>query len=688
MKINFRLVRKSPEFTSSIIRYGFWLASSLFLGLAMSSGYYEPVWDYYIYFSLTFFLYTSIVFVSVLYVPRYWLRPYITILFDVSAISISMLFTQNGPFSPFFLFYAWYFVSYALRFGRGPLLAASVCGVVAFAIVLTLTDSWYTHVYDVIAYYVFIIIMPFYLDMMLRRLKSARDEANRANKAKSEFLAAMSHEVRTPMSGIVGVSSLLDATSLNPDQREYVNALQESASALSALIDDVLDLSKIEAGKYHLQEEPVNLPKTLFGVAQMFTASANAKGIELFFDYPTSLPDYIVADGKRLRQIVLNLVSNAVKFTEHGEIILRASEVSRPQEEEIVLRLEVVDTGPGLDREQREQIFEPFYQVGGAHNRNQGGTGLGTTIAANLVRLMHGRIGVDSEPGKGSTFWVEIPFRHEEPHHPDTSFLSPEHPLLIYETHKTNRGLLEKYCQGLQWPYTCCEDGDTLVESLQRHLDQGLKPIVILSVLACREQCLQLATELREKFGDRISLCKLLHLAQLHEISLTERELFDQFLTLPVTAYRVLKTLYAILSPADTRLPDELNLMGTTTVSRFLDILVAEDSPINAKVITTFLRQDGHRVELVENGSQALEAMRRHAYDLVLMDMRMPEIDGLEATRRWRAEETDDRHVTIVALTANATTEDKNTCLAAGMDEFLSKPVNQRQLRELIGSLE
>jgi len=184
MKINLRLARHSPEFASSLIRYGFWMVSSLFIGLAMWSRYYEPIWDFYFFFSLIFFIYTTIIFVSVLYQPRVWWRPYLTIVFDVAAISVAMLFTEDGPFSPFFLFYAWYFVSYALRYGRGPLLAATICGLIAFAIVLTLTDTWYYHVYDVIAYYVFLIIMPFYLDMLLRRLKKARDEAHRANKAK------------------------------------------------------------------------------------------------------------------------------------------------------------------------------------------------------------------------------------------------------------------------------------------------------------------------------------------------------------------------------------------------------------------------------------------------------------------------------------------------------------------------
>jgi two-component system sensor histidine kinase RpfC len=687
MKINFRAARKSPEFISAMIRYGFWVASSVFIGLAMWTRYYEPLWHYFIPFSVIFFLYTTIGFISVLYKPRFWLRPYINIVFDMAAISIAMLFTEDGPFSPFFLFYAWYFVSYALRFGRGPLLAATLCGLIAFSIVLTLTDTWYSHVYDVIAYYVFLIIMPLYIDLMLRRLKNARDEAKRANKAKSEFLAAMSHEVRTPMSGIVGVSSLLDKTQLNDEQREYVAALQESATALNALIDDVLDLSKIEAGKYRLEQEPMNLPKTLFGVAQMYTANANAKGLELFFDYDPEVPDYVIGDGKRLRQIVLNLISNAVKFTTQGEVCLRVMLApEQAQEDVLIVRIEVQDTGPGLNKEQKRQIFEPFYQVGGSHNQQQIGTGLGTTIAANLVKLMHGKIGVESEPGKGATFWVEIPWRYESPTRVDTSGMSQAHPITIYETNKTNVKILEKYCRGLQWPYATYTQQDSMIDRLKQDVAQGLAPVVILSELTCHEQCGQLASKLRARFGSKIKICKLLHLAQLHEVSAAEKTVYDQFLTLPVTGHRLLKMLQSAFTPQNVQANDQA-LFGTTTVSRFLNILVAEDSPINAKVITTFLRQDGHRVDHVENGKLALDALAQNQYDLVLMDMRMPEVDGLQATQRWRAQETDDRHIPIVALTANATPEDKQTCLAAGMDEFLSKPVNQEQLRTLIKSL-
>ena len=683
MKINFAEVKESTEYSSAIIRFGFGILSSVFLGMAMKTGYYEPIWGFYIYFMLAFFLYATIIFVSVLFVPRVTYRPYITIVFDVAAISIAMLFTDDGPFSPFFLFYAWYFVSYALRYGRGPLVAATFFSLVAFIIVLSLTDGWYSHVYDVIMYLIFLLVMPIYLDAMLRRMKRARDEANQANQAKSEFMAAMSHEIRTPMSGIVGVTSLLEQTELNNNQREYVSALQESSVALNSLIDDVLDLSKIEAGKYTLEEEKFDLAKTLFGVAQMFTASANAKGLELFLNYSPELPEYVYGDGKRLRQIVLNLVSNAVKFTERGEVTVNACKLENDTPDEAMwIRIEVVDTGPGLTEAERKQIFEPFYQASNKHRQQQeqAGTGLGTTISYNLVHLMNGKIGVDSELNKGSCFWFEIPWHYVA--NAKRIEIPENKPLIIYESNVTSAKILESYCQGISWPYTITGDQATLINLIEQEVGNDRQPIVLLSELSCGEQCTLLARQLRE-LGLDIKLCRLLHLAQLHTIDDEQKALFDKFIPLPLTPRRLCK---ALLGSLGLYKEDENaeQRFGASTISRFLNVLVAEDSPINAKVITTFLQQDGHRVTHVENGRQAVEALKSQQFDLVFMDMRMPEMDGIEATETWRSEESNEQHVPIIALTANATPEDRNNCLSAGMDNFLSKPVSQEKLREII----
>jgi two-component system sensor histidine kinase RpfC len=686
MKIDFKQVRSSPEFTSAVIRLGIWVAVTGFIGVAMWHNYYVEAWHFYIMFAIAFFVYTVVVLVSILFYPRVRWRIYLTVPFDVASISAAMLITDDGPFSPFFLLYPWYFVSYGLRYGRGVLFTTAVASIVAFSIVLWVTDTWYSHIYDVIAYLIFLAVLPIYINIMLDRINRARDEANAANQAKSEFLAAMSHEVRTPMSGIVGVSSLLDRTKLDDEQREYVNALQESSAALNAIIDDVLDLSKIEAGKYQLEDERFSLPQTLYGVAQMFTPSANDKGLELFCYYDPALPEFVRGDSKRLRQILLNLISNAVKFTQQGHVCIHATAAAeQPHSDRLRIRIEVRDTGPGLSETDAKRIFEPFYQ---AENKTlpQSGTGLGTTISQNLVRLMDGEIGIDSQLGEGSTFWFEVdwPFDAAQVETvADTHF-----PVLILESHPRHRFILEKYCHALGWQCTCLDDRESLEERIGLELDEGsgAPVLVLLSELHCNEHCAEVARALRARFDTNVRLCRIIRLERLNSLSPQDSELFDQHLIMPVAMLRLKDTLLS-MSDQIPGSPDITQAIAEDKIAQFLDILVAEDSPINAKVITTFLRQDGHRVDHVEDGEDALRALQDKHYDLVLMDMRMPNLDGVETTRQWRGRENGGSHVPIVALTANATTEDKTRCLEAGMDDFLSKPVNQEQLRQLIQQL-
>lgn len=681
MKINFSEVKKSPEYTSSLIRLIIWLLASVFIGLAMYTGYYPSDWQGYLGLLSIFLIYTLIILISVLFRPYIVWRSYLVIACDIAGVSYAMLFTEDGPFSPFFFFYVWIYLSFAVRYGRGHLLAAAIFSIIGFLVVLLVTDTWYSHVYDVVAYLIFMVIMPLFLDIMLRRLNKARDEANRANRAKSEFLAAMSHEIRTPMSGIVGVTSLLKQTPLSPEQKEYMDALQESSSALHALIDDILDLSKIEAGKYVLSEQRFNLPLLVHGVAQMFSASANAKGVELFFYCDPAIPETVIGDSKHLRQILLNLVSNAVKFTRAGEVYIQVTQTTAASGV-TKIRVEVHDSGPGIGTEQQQRIFEPFYQIIDHQQRQQrSGTGLGTTISANLVRLMQGDIGVTSITGKGSTFWFEIPLRIEQAPTATPTPVKLDTPLMIYETQETHRVVIEKYCRSQHWPFIfVANDAD-----LQSHLSPASvdNAIVLLSELTCKRECRTVATRLRSQYGNRIKLVWIIRLPQLQTLQEVDRNLFDQLLVMPLSLERI-QNMLAALSGQPTVPSIAVATPTEAPPLRSLRILVAEDSPINAKVITTFLKQDSHLVHHVENGHQALQALQDEGFDLVLMDMRMPELDGPEVARRWRSQEGPLRHTPIIALTANATPEDREHCLAAGMDDFLSKPASQSQLRAMI----
>jgi len=607
---------------------------------------------------------------------------------DFGCISATIyLGGEMGP--PVYGAYLWVVVGNGFRFGARYLYLAMTLSLVGFGTVMLISDYWAAHRVLGIGLLVTLLVLPFYIGTLIRRLEEAVERARLASEAKSRFVANMSHEMRTPLNGVIGMSDLLMETRLSSEQKDFARTIQASARTLLSLIDKVLDLARIEADKVEMERVDFDLHALVNSTARMLAPQAAAKGLGFQVHIDPQTPFLCHGDTQHLRQVLINLVGNAIKFTKEGSIEIRVVPV-REEAGSVTVRFEVIDTGVGIPPEVRDQVFDSFTQADETTTRRFGGTGLGTTIARQLVERLGGRIGFDSKVGKGTTFWFELTLGKQPPMaKADLPGVRLDETRVLLLAVEANELLAALRGWGIE-PCVTATSAETFARLADGLRDEHPFQVVLVEGSALDFSPLEFAALLRD--DPRLNAVSAILLGRTTVV--TEDELlhagYSSVLGVPFDKrllYNALHAAHTEHEPIEgvVRLAERLQESGT--VHRKLDIALAEDNPTNQKVLSLVLHRAGHRVRLAGNGEELLDLLEARRFDLVVADIQMPEMSGIEALKLHRVLEAGLPPTPWLVLSANATREASEEAYAAGADAYLSKPVETAVLLQAVDRL-
>jgi two-component system sensor histidine kinase/response regulator len=526
-----------------------------------------------------------------------------------------------------------------------------------------------------------------------RSLEQTTLLALESNRLKSEFLANMSHELRTPMNGVVGMTELLLSTRLDDRQSRYAEAVRTSANALLTLLNEILDFSKIEAGKMEVHKEEVALRALVEEVGGLLSERAHAKGLELAIHVRQDVPEVLVGDALRIRQVVTNLVGNAVKFTDAGEVVVRVQHVETTGPK-VVVRFEVIDSGIGISLEDRQRLFQAFTQVDGSMTRRHGGTGLGLTISKRLVELMGGELGIESEPGKGSRFFFELPFEVPSSRRSAPVSLAPSAlamRVLVVDDNATNRLILEEIFTAWGMAHASVDSAPQALEAMEKGRIEGRPFTLVVLDTQVPGAGLDLARRIRS--DDRYARARLVRVTSLSRSAGptdAAAQWVDAVIVKPVRQADLLATISRVTGVSSRRTaaarPSGPRANAPVASGERPKLLVVEDNAINQEVLVEMLARIGFDADVSGNGREALARLEQHAYPLVFMDCQMPVMDGCSATRELRRREAAaGSHTVVVAVTAHALVGEREKTEAAGMDDFITKPLSRQVLVDVLG---